>query len=151
MHVADIGDGLYGYPLSEPTRRHRAGSHTWGETVRLRSNRAWTSFVGTAVLVAGLAGLLAGTAIPAGASTPWQVIASPNPDAQGDRFHGVSCLSASDCYAVGGSLIEHFDGTTWTPASFAPPEGSVSVNLEGVACVSDSSCTAVGSWDDDSF
>jgi len=53
---------------------------------------------------------------------------------------GVSCDGPLDCMAVGGGLIEHWDGSAWSTMS-APPLA----NLDAVSCVSPTDCTAVGS------
>jgi hypothetical protein len=53
----------------------------------------------------------------------WQRVPSPSPSSQGNVLTGVAATSASDAWAVGyagsssiGSttLIEHWNGTTWT-------------------------------------
>ncbi|HEV2375578.1 MAG TPA: hypothetical protein VGS19_25875 [Streptosporangiaceae bacterium] len=84
----------------------------------------------------------------------WSVVPSPNPGtANDDVFRGVTCLSGSDCTAVGfftarkGSLrsetlAESWNGTKWSVVP-SPSTGG-SDYLTGVSCVSDSDCTAVG-------
>ncbi|MFA5861133.1 MAG: putative Ig domain-containing protein, partial [Candidatus Thermoplasmatota archaeon] len=81
------------------------------------------------------------------------IVPSPNTLAvQINVLAGVTCVSASDCWAVGyyladgtyQTLIEHWDGASWaiTPS---PNASSVQHNLLlGVACVSASDCWAVG-------
>ena len=92
---------------------------------------------------------------PTPAPTAWSLVSSPNPpgDARQAALQGVSCLSATDCWAVGwwsgdplsGSsepLIAHESGGGWTlVTSPSPNHGSA---LNGVACTSDSACWAVG-------
>lgn len=71
------------------------------------------------------------------------------------QLHGVWCISASDCVAVGNhfsanglgrALIERWNGSTWSvvpspaPAHF-PHSGA---ELDGVTCVSATDCLAVG-------
>jgi len=72
------------------------------------------------------------------------------------ELHGASCISASDCVAVGDhfsreggigeALIERWNGATWSvvpspsPAHF-PHSGA---ELDGVTCVSANDCLAVG-------
>ncbi len=66
-----------------------------------------------------------------------------------DFLAAVSCASRVACTAVGQtgfgqSIVEAWDGTSWTsqPASDAP--GAHSTNLAGVACTDNLRCTAVG-------
>lgn len=66
-----------------------------------------------------------------------------------DELSGVSCLSASDCWAVGmrsgshpGNLLEHYFNGDWTAVSTPTPQGQ----LSAVACEPASGeCWAVGS------
>ena len=69
------------------------------------------------------------------------------------RPQGVTCVSASDCWAVGyyngnsvyQTLIEHWDGTSWAIVT-SPNTLSTELNVfRGVTCVSASDCWAVGS------
>ncbi len=83
----------------------------------------------------------------------WSVLPSPN---QGtnvpNSLAGVSCASSSDCVAVGtasnGSadqtLIEQWDGTTWSIVDSPNTSATLSNDLLGVSCVSSSTCMAVG-------
>ena len=82
----------------------------------------------------------------------WSIVPISTP---GDRslLLGVSCLSESQCTAVGfyrstegnESLVLMWDGTTWD----APTVPALSGNegLDSVSCVSENRCTAVGSGD----
>ena len=82
--------------------------------------------------------------------TSWvlQSIPSPPGVANGGavQLTGVSCASAIACEAVGqaqgvvGSLVEAWDGTTWTLQASPTTAG-----FSGVSCVSASDCEAVGS------
>jgi hypothetical protein len=87
----------------------------------------------------------------------WSIVSSPN-EGGADQYNtlaGVSCLSASDCTAVGtetnlsntdgSTLVESWNGTAWSIVS-SPNEngGSVPSSLNAVSCVSASDCTAVG-------
>ncbi len=84
----------------------------------------------------------------------WSLMASPNADfTQSNDLFGVTCASASDCWAVGRysnsnglfrTLIEHWDGTSWTVAN-APNTNEAEHNLLfNVTCASGSNCWAVG-------
>jgi DNA-binding beta-propeller fold protein YncE len=94
----------------------------------------------------------------------WSVVTSPNPPEQKLNYlNGVSCPSATSCFAVGhqgpggtgaSTLIELWNGTEWSVQS-SPDTADVGNYLEGVSCDSSSSCMAVGhtydeeisSWD----
>ena len=80
-----------------------------------------------------------------------------------DLLHGITCRSASDCWAVGESLVpgffgipfvpvpgtpaqtltEHWDGSSWSVVTSANSGFSENI-LDGVACSSASNCWAVG-------
>lgn len=84
--------------------------------------------------------------------TSWSIVSSPNAgDDQG--LFGISCPSATDCWAVGGyviegsgvpqrTLIEHWNGTAW--AVVASPSSSSQDVLNGIACSSATTCWAYG-------
>ncbi len=103
--------------------------------------------------------------------TSWAIVPSPNATTTDNNgLGGVTCASASDCWAVGNytyyyntlpppapcesntcipytqTLIEHWDGTAWTIV--ASPNSSPTENnwLSSVACTSSSDCWAVGSY-----
>jgi hypothetical protein len=85
--------------------------------------------------------------------TTWTV--QPTPSLSGGDFQeleGVSCTSATACTAVGvnistqttryaGTLVERWDGTSWTMQSTPSPSNS---GLNGVSCTSATACNAVG-------
>jgi hypothetical protein len=86
--------------------------------------------------------------------TSWAITSSPNPSITQNFLLGVTCVSASDCWAVGyylnatGSayqtLIERWDGTAWaivTSPNISPAQDNLLIN---VTCVSASQCWAVG-------
>jgi hypothetical protein len=96
--------------------------------------------------------------------TKWSV--SPTPTPNGINVHAtltsISCVSSTDCTAVGGyfltpapnsngsygnPLILHWDGTKWSnvanPSPTTVPHGG---SLNSVSCFSASDCTAVGNY-----
>src|SRR5207302_828192 len=86
--------------------------------------------------------------------TSWRIVSSPNTSAtQNNILNAVTCNSTSDCWAVGyydsgngtdQTLIEHWDGTSWsiiTSSATLPVESNL---LYGVTCPSASQCWAVG-------
>jgi hypothetical protein len=106
----------------------------------------------------------AGSVAKAAASTPlaptgpgWSLVTSPNTSAtQTNYLNRVTCASASDCWAVGyyrngsgGSgvaqtLIQHWNGTSWSivpSPNTSPTQGNY---LTGATCASAANCWAVG-------
>jgi Invasin, domain 3 len=92
--------------------------------------------------------------------TNWTVLPSPDPIAgESYALYGVSCTSASSCVAVGsfllqgesgtvassGTLVESWDGGSWTVMPSPNPGGDDALN--SVSCTSLTSCMAVGSED----
>jgi hypothetical protein len=85
--------------------------------------------------------------------TSWAMVSSPNTSAtQANLLLGVTCASASNCWAVGDyyngialqTLIERWDGTAWSIVT-SPNISTAQTNvLSGVTCVSASECWAVG-------
>jgi hypothetical protein len=85
--------------------------------------------------------------------TAWAIVSSPNTSATQDNFlNGVTCASASECWAVGhyssGSssqtLIEQWNGTAWAIVSSPNTSASVDNYLYCATCASPSECWAVG-------
>ena len=95
--------------------------------------------------------------LAANASGQWSVVNSPNyrTEAADNTLFGVTCVSDSDCWAVGHygdqsanlspqTLIEHWDGNAWSLVP-SPNQGTSQANtLTSVACTSASDCWAVG-------
>jgi hypothetical protein len=82
----------------------------------------------------------------------WSVVSSYTPPASVYAADvNVTCVSASDCWAVGKyvdndfhtfPLIEQYGGSSWSDAY--SPSPSDDAELAGVSCVSSSDCVAVG-------
>ncbi len=90
---------------------------------------------------------------------PWtapQVLTNIAPTYRTASLNAVSCVSSSDCVAVGSyfgtvalqhPLVEQLSGATWTSNSTLPvPTTAVSATLTGVSCAATTSCQAVGSF-----
>jgi len=87
----------------------------------------------------------------------WAVVASPNAITnQNNVLNGVTCASATECWAVGfyvpdanfsETLIEQWNGTAWSIVT-SPNPGFEYNSLNGVICNSANNCWAVGSYDD---
>jgi hypothetical protein len=94
--------------------------------------------------------------------TGWGIVSSPNApgstapilQATSSELDGVTCLTATDCTAVGavnatigftgGTLIERWNGTRWTIVPSPNPVTAHGQTLGAVACSSDSLCFAAG-------
>ncbi|MGP8059556.1 MAG: IPT/TIG domain-containing protein [Acidimicrobiales bacterium] len=87
----------------------------------------------------------------------WSIVTSPNvSNSQESFFYEVSCTSTSACTAAGGAsftssadqtLIEQWNGSTWSIVTSPDTSTSQGDSLEGVSCTSTSACAAVGSYD----
>jgi hypothetical protein len=98
------------------------------------------------------------TLIEKDTSNGWSIVPSPNPPgSQGSDLYGVTCVSATDCGAVGDyftdnttmytqPLIEQDTGSGWSIVSSPSPPGSQESALQGVACAGASDCWAVGNY-----
>ena len=103
-----------------------------------------------AVIAIVLGGVVVST--PAGAVVDTAVVVpSPHAGTGNDRLLSVSCVSVTECVAVGytvGSVHETlamvWDGTVWSIVS-SPNAGTINDGLYSVSCVSASDCVAVGS------
>ncbi len=82
----------------------------------------------------------------------WTIVNSPDYQT-GDTLNGATCVSASDCWAVGayaysggsGTLVEQNTGSGWAIVS-SPNIGTNDDALESVTCVTATDCWAVGSY-----
>jgi hypothetical protein len=98
-------------------------------------------------------GSVAQTLIEQWDGTTWSVVPSPNRGSNTpNSLAGVSCRSSIDCEAVGTAsnggadqtLVEQWNGTTWSIVDSPNTSPTLSNDLLGVSCVSPMSCTAVG-------
>lgn len=89
------------------------------------------------------------------AAGDWSIVSSPNTAAtQSNTLLDVTCVSASDCWAVGyyfpatilQTLMEHWDGTSWAIVSSPNISPTQNHQLTAVTCASPSDCWAVGSY-----
>jgi hypothetical protein len=90
----------------------------------------------------------------AGTAAPWVIEPVPVTPTDAGVLSAVSCLPDGTCTAVGNaggdeefinSLIEHWDGTTWTQVPSPNVRGSRSDTiLTAVSCSDDNDCLAVG-------
>lgn len=119
-------------------------------------------------LVAGSAGVAAvllwvGFASPVGAAAgiatrppTWRVVSSPTVAGTDVELRAVTCVRASDCWAVGYAgttpsdskghvLIEHSAGVKWSVVAPASLSTQGFASLQGIGCSGGSLCWAVGS------
>jgi hypothetical protein len=89
-------------------------------------------------------------------AAPWSIVSSPDPGGTGadgiNSLNGIACASSTDCFAVGsydagsdvaGTLIESWDGSSWSVAT--NPDSTGGGTLDAVSCFSSTDCIAVGS------
>jgi hypothetical protein len=85
--------------------------------------------------------------------TEWAIQTSANPaGSEASVLHGVSCVSAAICTAVGDyisggvnvTLAERWNGTAWSLLTTPNPSGATLSALWSVSCISGSECEAPG-------
>jgi hypothetical protein len=92
----------------------------------------------------------------------WKLVLTPHPaqpaSTDNDALLGVTCISGSDCWAVGstGTLggvglnqVLHWNGRKWASVTVPQPAGNtgtVTNGLRGIDCVRASDCWAVGTY-----
>jgi hypothetical protein len=92
----------------------------------------------------------------------WSIVTSPNTSTTQDNYlSGVTCTSASDCWAVGDyvifsgngfyyqTLVEHWNGAAWSIVPSPNATTGQDNQLRGVTCTSASDCWAIGSYNTD--
>jgi hypothetical protein len=97
----------------------------------------------TVFLVAAVAvGTLTATPAAGASGFTWRIVPAPG----NNSLAGVACVTASDCWAVGGAgetAAQHWNGNTWSIVA-TPDTGSPSNFLRAVTCVASTDCWAVG-------
>jgi hypothetical protein len=88
--------------------------------------------------------------------TTWVIQHTPGPfKLPGGTLNGVSCVSVSDCIAVGQamttkgvaeSLVLAWNGTTWAIQHVPNPPGFMNSTFNGISCSSATDCTAAGNY-----
>lgn len=117
-------------------------------TSKRRGWRGAQALLVSAALVLGSLGLAVVAASPAGAQPTQWSFPNPPPPPQGGFLEGVSCSSTAFCVAVGTTatrtVIETFNGTSWTITPSPNTSPSDSDLLEAVSCTSSTFCVAAG-------
>jgi hypothetical protein len=104
----------------------------------------------------------AGTLVERWDGTSWSIQPSPNPVSSNSRYpeaelSGVSCSSPTACTAVGdypvtagqaATLVERWDGTSWSIDTTPTPAGATNSFLVSVSCTAPNACVAVGTFND---
>jgi hypothetical protein len=90
--------------------------------------------------------------------TLWTITSSPNTSAtQNNSLEAVTCASGTDCWAggtfengsgVNQTLIERWNGTSWSVFTSANTSATQNNFLHGVTCVASGDCWAVGHYVD---
>ncbi len=119
---------------------------------------------GAAILLASgvVVGALSSSPAASASGFTWSIVTTPNTTtSEINIVVGVTCMSATDCWAVGfassGSggtnqtLAEHWNGTAWSIVTTPNVTSSGGDVLGSVACVSSSDCWAVGSYTPQGF
>jgi hypothetical protein len=83
----------------------------------------------------------------------WSQVSSPNPSSTTNQLYGVSAVSSTDAWAVGGytsqtggaTLILHWNGTTWSKVASPNPGAGFNV-LYAVSADSGADAWAVGQF-----
>lgn len=84
----------------------------------------------------------------------WSVQTTPNVTGRENLLNAVSCVSTSECFAVGrdggasssSALSERWGGTTWEIVPIPSASETGSNSLTSVSCSSSTTCTAVGDY-----
>lgn len=112
--------------------------------------------VGQVVPSGSSSGTVGQTLVETWNGSSWSITPSPNPAAAGSGLSGVWCNSPSSCVAVGAypvgttsptyqTLVEDWNGSSWSVAPSTNTASAQDNGLSGVAC-SGATCTAVGSY-----
>jgi hypothetical protein len=79
--------------------------------------------------------------------TSWRIVASPSPAGiSQSELSGVTCPSATSCFAVGsgaGTLVERWNGSGWSMMTSPNPVGSTGSSLTSISCPTTTRCYAV--------
>jgi hypothetical protein len=86
----------------------------------------------------------------------WSITSAPVVNSGSNYLYGVSCVSSTNCKAVGGYgtkatfhlnvLTASWNGTTWSAPTGANPSPVGYSQLYSVSCISTSMCFAVGNY-----
>lgn len=156
--------GRYQNPLSpEQTLIERWNQHTWSVVSSPNPGSASNTLFGVAAVSANDVWAVGRFQNPSSPEQTliehwdgqmWSVVSSPDPSSTLNFLLGITVVSARNVWAVGGfqnasgitgTLIEHWNGQTWSVVSSQSP-GSASNTLFGVAAVSANNVWAAGDF-----
>ena len=87
--------------------------------------------------------------------TTWTESSVAKPQGSNEsEFLGLSCVTSSDCWAVGyyglewvyKGLAEHWNGTSWSEQTLPAPAGAINPSVGSVSCPTTNFCVAVGGY-----
>ena len=120
----------------------------------LTKRKSWTAlgaFPVVTLLILMVTGVISDSGVADAQSSQWSTTTPPSLAGSNPYLNGVSCISATSCFAVGGytdesgdstPLVEFWNGAQWSIQS--APGFTASSALSAVSCASSSSCVAVG-------
>ncbi len=153
-----VGGGVFG---GEPIAARWNGTEwTMQTTAKIASAglNGVSCSTATSCVADGISGGLFGS-LTAGVSetwngTTWTAVTIP-PSAEQSALYGVSCSSATLCYAVGDSstkgggentMTDKWNGAEWKLVSLPVPSGTTGSMWRGVSCATGGYCTATGHY-----
>ena len=154
-----VGGGTFG---GEPIAARWNGT-TWTMQTTAKISSAGLNGVScptaTSCVAEGISGGLFGS-LTAGVSetwngSTWTAVTIPPSGAEQSALYGVSCSSATLCYAVGDSstkggsentMTDKWNGAEWKLVSLPMPSGTTGSMWRGASCVTGGYCTAVGHY-----
>ena len=132
---------------------HKAERRVAARALLFRSGRFLRAGIATVLCLGTVAFTIGFVTTPASAQATWNTISSPNAAGSASSgLMGVTCITKSDCWAVGyssasgggtTSLAEWWNGTSWSVAT-TPNPGTAENRLENISCVDSVDCWAVG-------
>ncbi len=138
--------------FATPKRRNRGNEMP--AIRRPAPGRMAVSFLSCLAVIGSLGGAMLLPRPAEAAPSQWVHMGTPNHNGeQNNVLSGVSCVSSTDCVAVGSHstisnqrskpLVESLNGNTWSIVHTPYPGSSTNV-LQDVSCSSSTNCTAVG-------
>ncbi len=158
--VGDTSSGRGVIPFVE----RRVGTEWARESVPVPAGSEWSSLIGVSCVAAACVTVgftddetgKAHTLAMHRTATGWAIVPTVDPHGKGGAgLRDVFCVDGSDCVAVGEylthgrrarTLIEAWDGVSWSIVPSPNPADSLRSYLASVTCTGRSNCVAVGSY-----
>jgi hypothetical protein len=148
-------DGVTWSIVHSPNHRHSTGANYLSDVACPSASDCWA--IG-GYYAYGIMGVVDHTLAEHWDGTSWSIIDSPDVGFRDNMLVGITCLSASQCWAVGRStntnnflyntLVEYWDGSSWSVVDSPNTDPNQSNSLYSVTCTSASQCWAVGEYYD---